>query len=114
MEITKMIEKPQKLFAIAALIAVSSCQQAPQSFLPQFETIDILIENGAILDGLGNDAVDGDVVIVGDQIVFVGDAQFSAEDFASRVVRRIDASGKVVAPGFIDLHSHGRISSPWV
>jgi len=90
---------------IAALLA--SCQPAPQSFLPEYQAIDILIESGNVLDGLGNDAVAADVVVVGDKIVFVGDATFTDGDLSTRISRRIDAAGKVVAPGFIDLHSHG-------
>ena len=86
---------------------LAGCQPAPESFLAEFQTIDLLIENGSVLDGLGNDAVAADVVVVGDRIVFVGDAAFTAEDLTERVARRINAAGKVVAPGFIDLHSHG-------
>ncbi len=89
------------------LLALIGCQQEPLPFLSAYPKIDLFIENGAVLDGLGNDAVIADVVVVGDRIVFVGDAEFSAEDVESRVGKRIDASGKTVAPGFIDLHSHG-------
>ena len=66
-----------------------------------------MIENGVILDGLGNAPVEGDVVVVGDSIVFIGDARFTSRDLESRVKQRIDAAGRIVAPGFIDLHSHG-------
>jgi N-acyl-D-aspartate/D-glutamate deacylase len=90
-----------------SLAVLTSCQPAAQSFLPEFQRIDLLIENGKVLDGLGNAAVVSDVVVVGDKIVFVGDATFTDQDLDERVVRRIDASGKVVAPGFIDLHAHG-------
>ena len=95
--------------AIVSTIALvlASCQPAPQSFLPQFESIDLLIENGNILDGLGNDAIRADVVVVGDKIVFVGDSAFTENDLSARVAKRIDAAGRIVAPGFIDLHSHG-------
>ena len=89
-----------------ALSALTACDSAP-AFLPEYPAIDILIENGDVLDGLGSDPVQADLVIVGDSIVFVGDADFSEEDLAQRVARRIDAAGKVVTPGFIDLHSHG-------
>jgi N-acyl-D-aspartate/D-glutamate deacylase len=94
------------LAAVAALI-LGACQPSPEPFLPQHASIDLLIENGRVLDGLGNDAVDADVVVVGDRIAFIGETGFTAEDRASRIVRTIDAAGRIVAPGFIDLHSHG-------
>ncbi len=90
----------------AVLLLAYGCQPAPP-FLTQYEQIDLLIENGTVVDGAGNDAFAADVVVVGDRIAFVGDAKFSSQDLATRVVRRIDATGKVVTPGFIDLHSHG-------
>jgi len=95
------------LVAAATILLLASCQRPPQSFLPEFQSIDILIENGNVLDGLGDAAKAADVVIVDDKIVFVGDASFTEEDLRSRVGRRIDAAGRIVAPGFIDLHSHG-------
>lgn len=90
---------------LALLLAAAGCDQAP--FLSQYERIDLLIENGTVLDGTGNEAFPADVVVVGDSIVFVGDTQFSPQDLEERIGRRIDASGKTVTPGFIDLHSHG-------
>lgn len=92
------------LIGTALLVA---CQPAAGPFLPEYASIDLVIENGRVLDGLGNDAIDADVVVVGDQIVFVGDAALTDEDRSNRVKRIIDAGGRVVAPGFIDLHSHG-------
>lgn len=90
-----------------ALALLSACGSKESPFLPEYPAIDLLIENGQVLDGLGNDAVAANVVIVGDRIVYVGDTAFTANDLSERVSRRIDASGKIVAPGFIDLHSHG-------
>ena len=90
-----------------ALLLLAGCQQSTSEFLPQYPVIDLLIENGIVIDGLGIDAVVADVVIVGDRIVFVGEESFSEEELATRVTRRIDASGQAVTPGFIDLHSHG-------
>jgi len=90
-----------------ATLFLAGCQQAPQAFLPDDESIDLLIEHGRVLDGLGNPAVDADVVVVGDRIVFIGDAKFTDADRQTRVARTIDAAGRIVAPGFIDLHSHG-------
>ncbi|MFC3093381.1 N-acyl-D-amino-acid deacylase family protein [Alteromonas sediminis] len=61
---------------------------------------DTLILNGMILDGAGTKAYQSDLAIVGDTIVAIGDLQNKA---AQTIV---DANGKYVTPGFIDLHSH--------
>ncbi|MDQ2934161.1 MAG: D-aminoacylase [Chloroflexota bacterium] len=62
---------------------------------------DLLIENGSVVDGSGAPGYPGSVAVEGDRVRIVrsGDAARTAE-------RTIDASGMVVAPGFIDLHSH--------
>jgi N-acyl-D-aspartate/D-glutamate deacylase len=61
---------------------------------------DLLIQNGRIVDGTGNPWFYGDVAITGDKIVAVGRVP---EGKAKRI---IDAKGLIVAPGFIDMHSH--------
>lgn len=61
---------------------------------------DLLIRNGNVLDGTGAEAVCTDVGIVGDRIKAIGDlSQAEAKTV-------IDASGQIVCPGFIDVHSH--------
>jgi N-acyl-D-amino-acid deacylase len=70
--------------------------------MPQADTIPLLIRNGTVYDGTGAEAVQTDIGIDGDQIVFVGDAD--AEDMHG--LREIDASGLIVTPGFIDPHAH--------
>lgn len=87
--------------------ALAACGGEPPPFLAEYPVIDLVIEDGAVLDGLGSEARRADVVVVGDEIVFVGDAAFTDDDYAGRVTRRIDADGRSVAPGFIDLHAHG-------
>ena len=72
----KMNKRVKKTLTAVAVVLLSSCQPAPQSFLPEYLTIDLLIENGNVLDGLGNDAVASDVVVVGDKIVFVGRSKY--------------------------------------
>jgi N-acyl-D-amino-acid deacylase len=61
---------------------------------------DLIIRNGYILDGSGQAGYPGDVAVSGDRIAAVG-----ALD-AVEAVRIIDADGCVIAPGFIDIHSH--------
>ena len=60
---------------------------------------DLVIRNGRILDGTGTPGYVGDVAIQGDRIVAVG----KIDDAAKRTV---NADGLVVAPGFIDHHTH--------
>jgi N-acyl-D-amino-acid deacylase len=72
----------------------------PQSRL--VEQLDLLILHGKLVDGSGRKPRPADVGIVGDHIVFVGDAR-KANLTATRT---IDATGLVVAPGFIDPHTH--------
>mgnify|MGYP003790400293 CR=1 FL=1 len=99
--------KKMLLGCVLALVFLQACAEKSPPFLEAYESIDLLIENGQVLDGLGSSAISADVVVVDNQIVFVGDALFTDNDIESRIKRRIDAKGRTVAPGFIDLHSHG-------
>ncbi len=61
--------------------------------------LDILIQGGQLIDGTGSPSRRGDVGIRDGRIVSVGDAPQEAR-------QTIDARGRVVAPGFIDPHTH--------
>ncbi|MGH8176642.1 MAG: N-acyl-D-amino-acid deacylase family protein [Steroidobacter sp.] len=83
-----------------ALSAASFAVAATAADEPS-EPYDLWIKGGLIHDGGGGAPVAGDVLVRGDQIVRVGP---TAGVEARRV---IDAAGRIVAPGFIDTHSHG-------
>ncbi|MCG2840257.1 amidohydrolase family protein [Sandaracinobacter sp. RS1-74] len=64
---------------------------------------DIFIADASIVDGSGRPAFRGDVLVKGDKVVFVGDAP----DAKVKAARTVQAGGRVLAPGFIDTHTHG-------
>ena len=68
----------------------------------QGPSVDLLIQGGTVMDGSGSEPVTADIGIKGDRIEFIGDAR------ASRIsaARTLDANGLIVAPGFIDPHTH--------
>ncbi len=62
-------------------------------------TYDLVIRNGMVVDGLGGEPIVGDVAITGGLIAAVGAVDGDG-------VREIDATGLLVTPGFVDLHTH--------
>jgi N-acyl-D-aspartate/D-glutamate deacylase len=60
---------------------------------------DLLIKNGTVIDGTGSSAFDADVAINGEKITAIGKNLGAGK-------KEIDAKGHVVAPGFIDSHTH--------
>lgn len=65
---------------------------------------DLLIRNGTVVDGSGAPRRPADVGIAGDRIVAVDDLA------GATAATTIDATGKVVAPGFIDVHVHSEVA----
>jgi N-acyl-D-aspartate/D-glutamate deacylase len=80
----------------AVLILIAACAPAQEPF-------DVLITGGEVLDGTGAPAARADVGIRGDRVVAVGELA------GQPATRTIDASGRIVAPGFIDLHTHSEM-----
>jgi N-acyl-D-amino-acid deacylase len=70
------------------------------------DSVDLLIVGGSIVDGTGAPARQGTVVVDGERLRLLP-ADVSPPAHAART---IDATGRVVAPGFIDLHSHGGLA----
>src|SRR5436190_16835425 len=85
------------LLGCGAIIAAAFVTYA-QAQAPSY---DLVIRNGRIIDGAGNPWYRGDVAVRGDTIVRI------APQITEPASRVIDATGQIVAPGFIDVHSHG-------
>ena len=73
-------------------------------------TYDLIIRNGTIVDGLGADPYVGDVAVKDGVIQKVGTVGSANGDGATR---EIDATGLLVTPGFVDLHTHYDGQSIW-
>ena len=67
---------------------------------------DLVIRNGLLVDGTGEAAYNGDIAIDGDRITRVGEVTDAGK-------QEIDARGHVVAPGFVDVHTHYDGQATW-
>ena len=63
--------------------------------------VDLLFANGTVIDGTGSAGYRASVAVTGDTIQVI-----SGDTLAVEAGRKIDASGYVICPGFIDMHSH--------
>jgi N-acyl-D-aspartate/D-glutamate deacylase len=80
------------LFLLFAIVPFGALAQDEPSY-------DLVIRNGKIVDGTGNPWFHADLAISADKIAVLGKV-------AGKGKREIDAKGLIVAPGFIDMHSH--------
>ncbi len=67
-------------------------------------TFDLLIKHGTVVDGTGAPGIQADVGVRQGQITAI------APDLEGEAVQEIDAQGRIVAPGFIDVHTHSDFS----
>jgi N-acyl-D-aspartate/D-glutamate deacylase len=99
---------------VAAVALAAPAARAPT------QVSDLVIRGGSIYDGSSSRPMAGDVAVLGDRIVYVGPSARNPY----RGKRLIDAKGMIVAPGFIDPHTHAdafaggegeaRLNLPWL
>jgi N-acyl-D-aspartate/D-glutamate deacylase len=94
----KQLQRAQRMVMLAVAICWSVLASAP---VTRAQTYDVVIKNGRVLDP--ESGLDGvrNVGIVGNRIAAISTTPLTGKNL-------VDATGLVVAPGFIDLHSHGQ------
>src|SRR5579862_2822317 len=90
-----------KHFAVTSLAAIAAVLALGAARAPAY---DYVIRGGEILDGSGGKPMLGDVAVKDDRIVYVG------PHAPGQAGKEIDARGKAVAPGFINMLSHSEDS----
>ena len=95
----------KKLTALFVLCLAAGCQDAPLSPDDPVDNalpFDVVLNNGTVVDGLGNPRYRASIGIKGNRIVAISESTF---DESSAHIS-VDASGLIVSPGFIDNHAH--------
>ena len=68
---------------------------------------DLIIRGGTVVDGTGQEARQADVAVSGDRIAAI------EENVDGTAARTIDADGRIVTPGFVDIHTHLDAQLAW-
>src|SRR3954469_24193888 len=87
----------QHLLTLPLALTFTSALLAADASPPRY---DLVIRNGSIIDGSGKPAFKADLAIKDGRIAVVGEVPAKSGEI------EIDAGGKAVAPGFIDVHTH--------
>lgn len=90
----------RRSFLASSSTALLGLATAP-SLLPRRTEYDMVIRGGTLFDGTGAPGVEGDIAISNGRIASI------ASRISGRGTEEFDARGNAVAPGFIDIHSHG-------
>ena len=69
-------------------------------------TYDLVIRNGLLVDGTGASPRRADVAVNGERLAAIGEV-------SERGTREIDATGRIVTPGFVDIHTHLDAQLAW-
>ena len=96
-----MLRRHSTFLEVAALLAVAALLTLPVTGAAQdTSTFDLLVRGGRVLDGTGNPWFRADIGVRDGRIVAIGTLE------GATAARTIDATGRYVSPGFIDIHSH--------
>jgi N-acyl-D-amino-acid deacylase len=87
------LESAMFAFTLSAFLAAAVGQAEPV-------TADVILKNATLVDGTGQPARQGSLAIKGDRIVALGEFKWAGTP------RVLDCTGLIIAPGFIDLHTH--------
>ena len=95
----------KKLTALFVLYLAAGCQDVPPSSDDPADNalpFDVVLNNGTVVDGLGNPRYRASIGIKDDRIVAISESTF--DESGAHI--SVDASGLIVSPGFIDNHAH--------
>src|SRR5918997_2680024 len=88
-------------FVLGGAVGAATLATRPAVLLAQRRRYDVVLRGGQVVDGSGRAAVEADVAIANGRVAALGR---NLRD-AGRI--ELDVRGHVVAPGFVDIHSHG-------